>query len=134
MPQRFSLRHDVMRQEMIFHSLRHSRDTPGWFLLLRNSPSGGNPLFARFSGYPIKSGMTICDFRRTVVIFLHLTFIKVLKIAYLYEDNCKKLEFVERANYRAKILLQYMCINFCGFHIGVSKQLLYYTDIRTRFQ
>jgi len=45
---------DMKVRGFISNSLRHSRE-------------GGNPLFARFSGYPIKSGMTICNFRRTVV-------------------------------------------------------------------
>jgi len=53
--------------EIIPMSKGHSRVSPGWFLLLRNSPSGGNPVFERLSGYPIKLGMTGCYFRRTVV-------------------------------------------------------------------
>jgi len=33
----------------------------------RHSRAGGNPVFERLSGYPIKSGMTDYAFHRTVV-------------------------------------------------------------------
>lgn len=32
-----------------------------------HSREGGNPVFERLSGYPIKLGMTRCYFRRTVM-------------------------------------------------------------------